>query len=303
MTANRKLDELSPHVREVGLQRRDSWRTKPRRIYDHQFLYCFMGTAHINVEDRYYPILERDVVIIPPDTPHAFWVEEQQAGELYWFHCDLFFHDDGSWIYDYYNTPETYVRLFNAELNHREHIRVSPVFENGYRLPEHLSFPHNDDVDLIFRSLYKLYTRKDARFPLTSKVLVLQLIEAVLAESGYYRHQAVEHSRVSDVIQNYIQNNYFRKLSVREICQCTQMHPDYAGKLFKKETGMSLIDYLNHFRIQKAKRLLLDADLSIADVAEMVGFSNENYFCSVARKVEGKTPAKMRQQLLSLIDQ
>ena len=63
---------------------------------------------------------------------------------------------------------------------------------------------------------------------------------------------------------------------------------------------MSLIDCLNQFRIEKAKRLLLDSDLSIADVSEMVGFQNENYFCSVSKKITGMTPARLRSYMLAV---
>lgn len=63
-----------------------------------------------------------------------------------------------------------------------------------------------------------------------------------------------------------------------------------------------MIHYLNRFRINKAKKLLLEPDLSIVDIAEMVGFKSENYFCTLSKKVTGMTPAKLRTYMLSLQD-
>lgn len=53
-------------------------------------------------------------------------------------------------------------------------------------------------------------------------------------------------------------------------------------------------------RIAQAKKLFLEMDLNVADIADMVGFNNENYFCSVFKKYEGKTPVKAREDLLEL---
>lgn len=296
------MEQLCPVIREVGLQRRDSWRTRPRRIYDHEFLYCYMGNANFFINGEKHLLSEGDVVVIPPDTPHSFWVEEEMVGELYYVHCDFEWHDDGDWIYRFYNTPEDYVKLFQPELDNREHIRSPFVLSDGFVLPEYIPCPHNDEIDLIFRSLYKLYTRRDPRFPIQSKTLMLRLIDVLLKACGYYPRNRDRQLQVSEMIIRYIQANYYRKLSVRELCACTHLNADYAGKLFRKETGMSLIDYLNQYRIDKAKRLLLDRDLSIADVAEMVGFQNENYFSSVAKKITGLTPAKLRIHMLSLFE-
>ena len=94
-------------------------------------------------------------------------------------------------------------------------------------------------------------------------------------------------------------HNYYRKLSVAEICAETGLNTEYASKLFKQETGQRLVEYVNCYRIKKAKSLLLESDLSVADIAEMVGFSSENYFCSVTKKLEGKTPEALRDYLMS----
>lgn len=287
-------------MREVGLQRKDSWRTYARRIYDHEFFYCFAGHAHFQIEDREYILSEGDIAIVTPNTPHIFWVDEEMAGELYFFHCDFEWWNDGNALYDYYNTPESYAKLFSHELMETARIRPQFRLQNGWSLPEKLSFAGNHEVDRIFRSLYQYYICKDAHFPLLSKALVLQLLDQIIYAAN--PKTGTSETRVSDMIHSYIQSNYYRKLSVEDICKCTHLNADYAAKLFKQETGFSLIHYLNRFRINKAKKLLLEPDLSIVDIAEMVGFKSENYFCTLSKKVTGMTPAKLRTYMLSLQD-
>ncbi|MEG2859961.1 MAG: AraC family transcriptional regulator [Clostridia bacterium] len=280
------LEQLSPYVREVGLQRHDSWRTKPRRIYDHEFLYCLLGTAHVCLGGREYRLAPGDLCIVPPDTPHTLWSDGGEPWEIYWFHCDLFFYEDRTWIYGIYNTPEKYARLFGEALPGREHIRANPVFEGGMRLPECVTFKDAMDVEFLFRSLFRLYCRQDPDFPILSKAMALQVISAVFTAGGWLND-----------------NNYYRKLTVAEICACSDYNPDYAGKIFKREVGQSIMSYLNRVRVERAKMLFFDADLTLSDIAEMTGFSSENYFFTVVRKLEGTTPTRMRQRLLSIIEQ
>ena len=67
---NHSTEEIVPYIREVGLQKRDSWKNLYRRIYDHQFLYCFCGIIHIQIEERNYEVKQGDLVIIKPNVPH-----------------------------------------------------------------------------------------------------------------------------------------------------------------------------------------------------------------------------------------
>lgn len=298
------VEEINPVVHEAGIQHMDSWRTKPRRIYDYQFLYCFTGKTRIKIEDREYVLTVGDMAIIPPDTPHCLWIEEgQEKGDSYWFHCDLIPIDDGNWIFQYYNTPELYVRLFSGRLSCREHIRKKLVLREGYMLPEVITPKNRDKVEIIFRTIYKSYRKNDERFTIIAKQRVLELLDILFLETGYYEVTSFSQQRVAQQIVDFIQHNYFRKLTVKEICEYTHLNTDYAGKLFHEQMGESLISYLNRFRIEKAQRVLLNEELTIADVAERVGFQNENYFCSVCKKISGRTPGQLRQYMLYIMDQ
>ncbi len=303
MNKQHSLDELCPYIREAGLQRRDSWKAKKRKIYDHQFLYCFVGTAHAIIEDEYYEIKQGHMVVIPPDTPHTFWVDDDMSGELYWFHCDFFYFEDREWLFDFYNTAETYATLFALELKYPEHLRCNPIFENDYSIPKHISFKDTDGMEFLFRSIYKAYIKKELNWQISTKIFFLEIMELILRSSDNQKHINHSNTHVSKIINQYIAHNYYKKLTVKEICNYTGFNPEYASKLFKKETGIKLIEYLNKYRIEKSKKLLLDIDLSIADIAEMVGFNNENYYCSVTKKLEGKTPAKLRSYLLAILDE
>ena len=292
--------ELCPQVREVGLQRTDFWHL-PRRIYDHEFLYCVSGQAQMTIGREQHVLTPGHLAIVPPDTPHTLHYPAGQEAVLLWLHCDFTRSPDGDWVYSWYNTPENYVLCFADHLPHPEHIRPEPVFPGAFRLPRFLAFDDGAEVEALFRSLLKAYAGEGNHFALLSQVTVLRLLDAVCSQCGYWRASA-QPIRVSDAMKQYIRDNYMNKITLRDIGQCTKYHPDYAGKLFRRETGQTVIDYINHFRIRKAQTLLLDTSLSAAEIAEKCGFQSVNYFSSVSRQVTGMSPRQLRTHLLTIMD-
>ena len=66
--------------------------------------------------------------------------------------------------------------------------------------------------------------------------------------------------------------------------------------VFKQNTGITINDYINLFRIQKAKELLSDVTLKLYDISPAVGYNDENYFSKVFKKYEGISPAEYRKR-------
>jgi AraC-like DNA-binding protein/ligand-binding sensor protein len=94
---------------------------------------------------------------------------------------------------------------------------------------------------------------------------------------------------------DYIKNNYMRKITLEEVADAVHLSPNYFSRVFKDEMKINFIDYLNQVRIEKSMRLLLNVDLSIKDIASLVGFLDQSYFSKVFRKNMGITPAKFRK--------
>lgn len=94
----------------------------------------------------------------------------------------------------------------------------------------------------------------------------------------------------------YIQQNYTRSLTLIELSETIGVSKSYLSRIFKMETGISLWDYLNRFRIQKAKELLLLSDKSITGIAADVGYEDVGYFGRVFREITGCSPRAFRLQ-------
>lgn len=93
----------------------------------------------------------------------------------------------------------------------------------------------------------------------------------------------------------YIEENYFDDLNLKEISDDYNINSIYLGQLFQKETGILFSDYLNNFRINKAKNLLVETSLKAAEIGELVGYANKNYFYRKFKGIVGITPSEWRK--------
>lgn len=95
--------------------------------------------------------------------------------------------------------------------------------------------------------------------------------------------------RIINQVLSYISEHYNEDIGLNELADMVSFNPAYLSILFKSEVGMSYVKYLANFRINKAKELLLKG-YKVAEVSEMVGYSNYRYFCDIFKKHVGKTP-------------
>lgn len=93
----------------------------------------------------------------------------------------------------------------------------------------------------------------------------------------------------------YIHLNYSQDISISSICDYLEINKSYFCSLFKKCTGITFSSFLNRFRIEKSKELLLKSDLSLMNIAIAVGFNNQNYYSIVFKKYTNLTPSNYRR--------
>jgi two-component system response regulator YesN len=105
-----------------------------------------------------------------------------------------------------------------------------------------------------------------------------------------------KHSPITLLAIKYIEENYYSNdLSINDISDKLEVTSSYVSKLLKKETGVSFIDHLTNIRIKKAMYIMEDPSIKIYDVAELVGYSNQHYFCRAFKKVVGISPTEYKR--------
>lgn len=97
--------------------------------------------------------------------------------------------------------------------------------------------------------------------------------------------------------KSYIEKNYQNQILVEDVAREVAISPSYFKHLFKRECGYTFSDFLTRVRIQKAKELLLETDLSITEIAFETGYQNPNYFSLVFKNLEGIAPSDYRKNM------
>jgi two-component system response regulator YesN len=89
---------------------------------------------------------------------------------------------------------------------------------------------------------------------------------------------------------NYIKEHYTGRISLEEIAQGMSVTPEYVSHLFTKEMGKNFSHYVREFRINIAKRLIMDSGLKLYEVGEQVGYKDPKYFYKMFKDVTGLAP-------------
>ena len=93
---------------------------------------------------------------------------------------------------------------------------------------------------------------------------------------------------------DYIYSHIHYRITIRELAEFLNLSESYLSKLFHKEMGLPLSQYITDLKIEKAKNLLQYSDYNIVDIANYLSFSSQSHFIQVFQKKIGMTPHKFR---------
>ena len=90
---------------------------------------------------------------------------------------------------------------------------------------------------------------------------------------------------------HYLHENYCNRISLGELAEHIHIHPNYLCAVFKKSTGLTVMEYLSQIRMERARDFLREGDLSIGQVAERCGFQSISSFQRTFKAYTGATPS------------
>lgn len=165
------------------------------------------------------------------------------------------------------------------------HLSCGPAFhlEASSTLPEQMKQLY---ADAISNQLASVFDNSKAAY-----AFLLDLADYAL------ENPALSSPRVT-LAKNYLDSNYYNTdLNLDEVADAVGLSKYHLCREFNHLYGISPGKYLANLRLQKSCALLLQSHQhTIAEIASMVGFSNDNYFCKVFRKAFGTTPTQYRLQ-------
>lgn len=95
-------------------------------------------------------------------------------------------------------------------------------------------------------------------------------------------------------VKRYIDLNYTRNISLDTLSERFYFSREYIGRVFRAQYGRGVYEYVQQVRMERARELLKDPELSLQSIAVHLGYSNANYFSKAFRKYYGKSPSAYR---------
>lgn len=122
-----------------------------------------------------------------------------------------------------------------------------------------------------------------------------QLFDSITEGEKNLRHN--KHGALLDKIFKFVQLHYKDPgLCLNSVAENVSLSPAYLGKIFKATVRKSVADYINEVRLEKAKQLLQDTNLTVNDILSETGFASGGYFYTQFKKTYGLTPRDYRRQ-------
>lgn len=98
------------------------------------------------------------------------------------------------------------------------------------------------------------------------------------------------------IVRRYIDNHFKERMDLNQLAQLAHVNKYYLAHAFRREFGVSPINYLIQRRVEESRFLLRETDYSLSLIAEILGFSSLSYFSQSFHRVEGTSPTEYRRQ-------
>ncbi|WP_054954684.1 response regulator [Paenibacillus dakarensis] len=147
---------------------------------------------------------------------------------------------------------------------------------------------HDDKFHETFRDVANRCSSIDALFEYLS-TMVEQSLKAIIEDKKQMETKPIR------IVKQYIQQNFMHSISLDEVSSLVGFNPTYFSSLFKKVSGSNFVDYLSEIRMNNAKDLLRQTNLSIAAICEQVGYSDLKHFTKSFKKHTGLKPNEFRK--------
>lgn len=144
-----------------------------------------------------------------------------------------------------------------------------------------------------------LYNKKNnySSFALRSVIDYIEdIVKTKFDEKELFSESIVYNKNVIEKANEYINENYAKDITRKDVAEAVYMNPSYFSRYYKKKTGIFYSDYLTEVRISHAKELM-KTDKSLTEISHAVGYNTRRYFNSNFQTVVGISPKEYRMQL------
>ncbi|MBE6577382.1 MAG: AraC family transcriptional regulator [Ruminococcaceae bacterium] len=228
-----------------------------------EIYYLEEGTCHYFVDNNTYAVEAGDVVLIPEGVIHKTVYRDSDAKRRL-IYCTHFYIPPAVIRY-----LPTMIYVYRNKRVTKEIMAILDAIEREYCSPD--EFSESSILSYMHMLFFLLARNRDTEAPRSS--------------GNVYTTQTIA----------YIKENYKYDMTLSDLAARCAVTPEHLSRIFKRDTGFGISEYVSMIRLQQAQMLLrTDSKLSVAEVSERCGFSDSNYFSKRFKEMYGMSPLRFR---------
>ncbi len=229
----------------------------------HKFYFLIDGDCYFEVDGTTYHAQTGDLCLLPAGMRQSYYLSERQLMKKYWCH-------------------------FNAMIGERQMGEVisSPLI---------VSVRQTERITQLFQRLILLYEKGGVLETLRQRAVLLELLYEYFSLCGELSVRPSIYSNEFTKVMDYIDLHFDQSICVEDLAELIHLQPNYFIKYFKKNFGDSPMKYVNKLRVEKAKKLLKNSSLPVAEIAKRIGIEDRYYFSKLFKKYAGVSPRSYRE--------
>ena len=240
------------------------WHSVPHTHNHMELFFIVGGKGQFLIDDRLHPVNVNNLVIINPNVTHTEVSLNAQPLEY------IVLGVEGITLAN----SETSSGQFSI-LDHYESAEVAGCLRNILREMEQKNTGYEDVCQAFM------------------EILIIRLMR-ITALSVATEPHTISTNRQCAAVRRYIDLHFKEALTLEQLAEEGHMNKYYLSHAFKREYGVSPINYMISKRIEESKYLLVETDLSMSQIAQLLGFSSLSYFSQVFRRTQSVTPKDYR---------
>lgn len=265
----------------------------PMKLHAHDFIeiaYISSGKGIHRIGGCDYTVNKGSLFVINYDIPHRFIPDADEKSELVVYNC-IFTPDflDFSLI----NNKD-----FSAVAHHFLFHSFFPVEQDS--VPDiRLVDQDSREIEDLYEKLFREYQACERGYIEIIRAYTIELLITVFRQ--YYKTVSgskdfdLSRKHLIEKVLSHIRNNYAGEIKLEDLAMMAFLSPGYFCRQFKEHTGMTVSEYTQKTRVDKACTLLRSTTRKVVDIAAEVGYNDIKHFNQVFKRITGETPGQYRK--------
>jgi len=243
------------------------YRERPNGAGQHILIFCSEGSGKVKIDKETYEIAPGDFFFVPVNTTHVYYADENNPWTIFWIHFKG-------------NTSDSIIALLKEQNNSYK----------GF-------LKYSEKSIAFFKEIYAQLERGYSSDNLTYVNMCLWNYFTTFLYNDRSRPEGkLSNKDEVDRAIDFLSERVDQTLTLEEIAASVNLSVSHFSYLFKKKTGYSVIEYLNHLKVQKACQYILFTNMRISEIALEIGIADQYYFSRMFTKIMGISPNEYRKK-------